>query len=366
MHQGPRAISTGSGTGISASPASTSTEWDPETARELDDETLAGCIRELRRERNAIILAHNYQIPEVQDLADLVGDSLQLAQAAARTDAAVIAFCGVHFMAETAAILCPDRQVLLPDPEAGCSLAEMVSARQVRQWRADHPDAVVVAYINTSAEVKAEVDYCCTSSNARQVVERIPADREILFLPDMFLGLYLQRVTGRRLRLWPGECHVHAGIRPEHILERWEMHPGADLLLHPECGCVSQCMLAVEEGRFPRARTHVLSTGGMVQHARTCRSDVELVGTEVGLLHRLRKENPAKSFVPVRDDAICEYMKKITLAKLYRSLRDLVYEVTVPEPTRSRALRAIQRMLENGPNGGSLHGGKLMARANDE
>jgi quinolinate synthase len=248
-------------------------------------------------------------------------------------------------MAETAAILCPDKRVLIPDLEAGCSLAASVTAEEVRRWKAEHPNAVVVAYVNTDAEVKAEADYCCTSSNAVKVIEAIPEDKEILFLPDMFLGFYVQRMTGRRMHLWMGECHVHAGIRPDDILDMWERYRNADLLIHPECGCVSQCLYAVAEGNLPRNRTFVLSTGGMVRHARTCPTSRDLIATEVGLLYRLHKENPQKEFIPIREDAICEYMKTITLPKLYRSLRDGVYEVTVPEPVASRARRAIERMV---------------------
>ncbi len=316
-----------------------------EEIRRLSDLELADRIRELKRQRGAVLLAHNYQIPGVQDLADFIGDSLQLSQEAAKTGARLIVFCGVHFMAETAAILCPDKTVLIPDPEAGCSLAAMVTAEQVRKWRSEHPGAVVVAYVNTTAEVKAEVDYCCTSGNAIQVIQAIPADKQILFLPDFFLGLYIQRMTGRKLHLWMGECHVHSGIRPEHIRVMWAEHPGADLLLHPECGCVSQCMFAIAEGELPADRALILGTGGMIRHARTCTAPIDLVGTEVGLLYRLRKENPGKRFIPIREDAVCEYMKTITVAKVYRALRDRVYEVRVAEHIASRARLAIQKMI---------------------
>jgi quinolinate synthase len=317
---------------------------DPEITG-LDEAGLLERIQRLRRQRGAIILAHNYQIPVIQDLADFVGDSLQLSQEAARTDAPLIVFCGVHFMAETAAMLSPEKIVLIPDLEAGCSLASSVTPEDVRRWRAEYPGAVVVSYVNTDAAVKAESDYCCTSSNAVQIVESIPRDRQIIFLPDMFLGAYIQRRTGRKLILWMGECHVHAGIRPEHIQEMMQRHPDADLLLHPECGCVSQCMLALAEGELPAERTHILSTGGMVKHARSCRAAADLVGTEVGLLYRLRKENPDKQFIPVREDAICEYMKTITLAKVYRALRDSVYRVSVPPEIARRARAAIERMV---------------------
>jgi len=311
----------------------------------LSDTELVGRIDALRSQRSAVILAHNYQIPPIQDLADFVGDSLQLSEQAAATDAPLIVFCGVHFMAETAALLCPDKRVLIPDLEAGCSLAATVTVEELRAWKAEHPGAVVVAYVNTDADVKAEADYCCTSTNAVSVVQSIPEDREVLFLPDMFLGLYIERIAGRKLHLWLGECHVHAGIRSEDVTALMDTYPQADLLLHPECGCVSQCLFAVAEGELPEDRTFVLSTGGMVRHARECAAPVDLVGTEIGLLHRLRTENPQKRFVPLREDAICEYMKTITLPKLYRALRDDVYEVTVPEPTASKARASIERMM---------------------
>ncbi len=316
-----------------------------EEIRGLSERELLARIGRIRRERDALILAHNYQIPVIQDLADFVGDSLQLSQEAAASDRPLIVFCGVHFMAETAALLCPDQRVLIPDPEAGCSLAATAPVDQVRDWKAQHPGAVVVAYVNTDADVKAEADYCCTSSNAVKIVRSIPEGTEILFLPDMFLGLYLERMAQRKLHLWLGECHVHAGIRSEDVTALMDANPGADLLLHPECGCVSQCMVAMTEGELPADRTFILSTGGMAKHARECQAPVDLVGTEVGMLHRLRKESPAKTFIPLREDAICEYMKTITLPKLYRSLRDDVYEVTVPEPTASRARTAIERMV---------------------
>ncbi|MER3448568.1 MAG: quinolinate synthase [Chloroflexota bacterium] len=302
-------------------------------------------IRRLRRERNAVILAHNYQVPEIQDLADFVGDSLGLSQAAARTDADVIVFCGVHFMAETAAILCPDKKVLIPDPEAGCSLAATIDAAQLRSWKAQHQGAVVVAYVNTTAEVKAEADYCCTSSNATKVINSIPPDREILFLPDLFLGSYLQRVTGRKLHVWLGECHVHAGIRPADILGKLEAHPDAEFLIHPECGCVTSCMYYLADGTIPANNAHILSTEGMIRRAQQSPARKFIVATEVGVLHRMRKDNPDKVFIPASEDAVCQYMKKITLGKLYRSLRDLVYEVRVDPEIAARARIAIERML---------------------
>ncbi|MFA0753563.1 MAG: hypothetical protein IMHGJWDQ_001340 [Candidatus Fervidibacter sp.] len=324
--------------------ATRAVEEDEEIRRMTEEQLIEG-INRLRKERNAVILAHNYQLPVIQDLADFVGDSLELSRQAAQTDADVIVFCGVHFMAETAAILCPDKKVLLPDLEAGCSLAASVTAEQVRRWKEKHPNAIVVAYINTTAEVKAEADYCCTSANAVKVVQSLPRDREILFLPDMFLGAYVQRMTGRRMYLWPGECHVHAGIRPEYIQGLFERYPDADLLLHPECGCISQCMYALAEGDLPADRTFIYSTSGMVRHARNSPTPTHLVATEVGILHRMCKEAPQKRFIPVKEDALCEYMKTITLPKVYRALRDMVYEVTVPEDIAARARRAIEQML---------------------
>jgi quinolinate synthase len=296
-------------------------------------------IRALARERDAVILAHNYQVPEVQDVADFVGDSLGLSREAASTDAEAIAFCGVHFMAETAAILCPDKTVLIPDLDAGCSLAASITAEQLRAWKKDNPGAVVVSYVNTTAEVKAESDYCCTSGNAKAVIESIPEDTEILFLPDMYLGLWLERVTGRSLRLWMGECHVHAGIRPQDI-ERWQADaPDAELLVHPECGCASQCMA------FGNGRTHILSTEGMINFARQSPKQRFLVATETGIIHRLSKEAPEKRFEAVSEKAICRYMKKITLEKLRDSLRDWKHVVTVPEDVAERARGAIDRMV---------------------
>jgi quinolinate synthase len=296
-------------------------------------------VRALARERDAVILAHNYQRPEVQDVADYVGDSLGLSQQAAATDAGAIAFCGVHFMAETAAILCPGKTVLLPDLDAGCSLAASITAEELRRWKAEHPGAVVVSYVNTTAEVKAESDYCCTSGNARAVIEAIPPDQEILFLPDLFLGLWLERVTGRSLRLWMGECHVHAGIRPADI-ERWQAEaPDAELLVHPECGCASQCMA------FANGRTHILSTEGMIRFARESPKRRFLVATETGILHRLRREAPGKRFEAVSERAICRYMKMITLEKLRDSLRDWKHVVTVPPEVAERARGAIERMV---------------------
>ena len=316
------------------------------------DETMAlqHEVRRLARERGAVILAHNYQVPEVQDVADFVGDSLGLSREAARTGAAVIVFCGVHFMAETAAILNPAKRVLLPDLAAGCSLADTIDAEQLRAWKARHPDAVVVTYVNTSAEVKAESDYCCTSGNAQAVIEAIPADREILFAPDMFLGTYLERITGRAMHVWPGECHVHAGILPADLERARREHGDADLLVHPECGCASSCMYWAATGDVDAARTRVLSTEGMVAHARSSPRREFVIATETGILHRLRKEVPdaGKRFHAVSERAICRYMKRITLDKVLRALREDVHHVTVPSPIAERARLALDRMVRTG------------------
>ena len=306
-------------------------------------------VRALAKERNAVILAHNYQVPEVQDVADFVGDSLALSRRAADTDADVIAFCGVHFMAETASILSPDKTVLIPDLDAGCSLADSITAPELRAWKAEHPGALVVMYVNTTAEVKAETDYCCTSSNAVQVVEHIWREHgdetEILFGPDMWLGAYVERVTGRRLNVWTGECHVHAGIRPGDIADVRAEHPGAEFLIHPECGCTTQVMEYVAAGDVDADRTHMLSTGGMLEFARTSPADEFIVATETGMLHPLEKENPGKSFVAANRAAVCRYMKMITLPKLRDSLRDLRPEVSVDPEIAERARIPIERMV---------------------
>jgi len=307
---------------------------------------LSGEIRRLAKRRNAVILAHNYQVGEVQDVADYVGDSLGLAQEAARTEAEVILFCGVHFMAETASILNPERTVLIPDLEAGCSLSETLTEVQLRRWRERYPGAAVVTYVNTTAAVKALSDYCCTSSNAVEVVRSIPEETPVLFGPDMFLGAYVSRVTGRRnLHLWAGECHVHAAVRPEDIERAREENPGAEFLIHPECGCVTTCMVYLQDGDVSAERAHILSTEGMVRRARDSKADRFVVATETGILHRLKKEAPGKTFVPVSGDLECKYMKLITLEKVLRSLENNVYEVRVAPEIRERALLPIERMI---------------------
>jgi quinolinate synthase len=310
-------------------------------------------VRALAEERNAVILAHNYQVPEVQDVAHFVGDSLGLSRRAAGTDSDVIAFCGVHFMAETASILSPERTVLLPDLGAGCSLADSITADELRSWKARHPGAIVVMYVNTTAEVKAETDYCCTSSNAVQVVEHIRRehgdDAEILFGPDMWLGAYVERVTGRRMHVWDGECHVHAGIRPGDISAVRAEHPGAEFMIHPECGCTTQVMEYVASGDVDPERTHMLSTGGMLDFARGSDADTFIVATETGMLHPLAKENPGKAFIPANRAAACRYMKMITLPKLRDTLRDLSPQVRVDPELAKRARVPIERMVAISP-----------------
>lgn len=308
-------------------------------------------IREIniwRRKRNALIIAHNYQIPEIQDLADYVGDSLGLSQQAAASDNDVIVFCGVHFMAESAAIFSPEKTVLIPDPNAGCSLAASIDGNELRKWKRRYPDAVVVSYVNTTAEVKAESDFCCTSTNAVRVVESIPKQKEIIFTPDMFLGDYVARMTGRKIYVYPGECHVHARVRPKDVLEKMGKYPGAEFLIHPECGCVSECMHYVAVKEIPDQKTHILSTGGMMKHAKTSSAHEFIVATETGILHRLKKENPKKTFRPLREDMVCEYMKMITLDKLLNSLVNLVHKVEVPQEIAQRARVPIERMLAIG------------------
>ena len=308
-------------------------------------------VRALAAERGAVILAHNYQLPEIQDVADYVGDSLGLSQWAARTAAERIVFCGVHFMAETASILCPDKHVLIPDPDAGCSLADSITAHQLRGWKAAHPAALVVMYVNTSAEVKAETDYCCTSSNAVKVVEHIYRQRgeeiEILFGPDMFLGAYVEKTTGRRMHVWDGECHVHAGIRPGDIASVRAEHPGADFLIHPECGCSTSVMEYVASGDVESEGVHMLSTGGMLAYARDHADEqrTAIVATETGMLHGLRQAAPDTDFVAANEAAHCRYMKMITLTKLRDSLRDGVHEVKVPPEIADRARVPIERMV---------------------
>jgi len=309
-------------------------------------------VRALAQERGAVILAHNYQLPEIQDIADYVGDSLGLSQHAARAHADTIVFCGVHFMAETASILCPDKTVLIPDLEAGCSLADSITASQLRDWKAAHPSAIVVMYVNTTAEVKAQTDYCCTSANAVKVVQHIYAqhgeDTEILFGPDMFLGAYVEKSLGRSMHVWDGECHVHAGIRPDDIATVRAAHPGADFLIHPECGCSTSVMEYVAAGDIDADGVYMLSTGGMLGYARERAgggSSKAIVATETGMLHPLREAAPDVEFIAANEAAHCRFMKMITLPKLRDALRDGVHEVKVPAEIADRARLSIERMV---------------------
>jgi len=307
---------------------------------------LADRIRQLARDKNAVILAHNYQIGDVQDVADFVGDSLGLSQQAAKSEADVIVFCGVHFMAETASILCPTKKVLIPDLEAGCSLSDTLNAEQLKAWKDRYPDAVVVTYVNTSAAVKALSDYCCTSSNAVKIVESIPAHKPVLFGPDMFLGAYVSRVTGRKnLHLWAGECHVHAAVRPEDVEKAREAHPGADFLIHPECGCVTSCMVYLQDKDLKGKDAYITSTEGMVRHVTSSPKSQFVIATETGILHRMRKLAPAKEYFPVSDEMECKYMKMITMEKLWRSLEQGIFEVKVPPEIADRARLPIERMV---------------------
>lgn len=310
------------------------------------EEKLIKEINRLRKKRGAIILAHNYQIPEVQDLADFVGDSLDLSRKAAEVKQELIVFCGVHFMAETASILCPNKKVLIPEPNAGCSLEATINASALRRWKAKHPGAVVVSYVNTSAEVKAETDYCCTSANAVKIVQAIPDEKEILFLPDRFLGAYVAQKTGRKnIRIWPGECHVHAGITVDDIKKKLEKYENAEFLIHPECSCTSSCMLLSTQPDFPAKRVQILGTGGMIRRSKESEAKEFVIATETGILYRLKKENSAKDFIPVNENAVCRFMKMITLEKVWRSLEDLVYEVKVEKKIADKARLALERMV---------------------
>ena len=309
-------------------------------------EELKQKITALKQEKNAIILAHNYQRPEIYDVADFIGDSLELSRKAASTDAEVIVFCGVHFMAETAKILSPAKTVLIPDLKAGCSLADSITAQQLQQWKDEHPDAVVVMYVNTTADVKALSDYCVTSSNAAKVVQSIPKDKEILFGPDMFLGAYVERVTGRSMHIWPGECHVHAGFRQQHLEKLQKKYPQAEFILHPECGCVSQCLLLIEEEKIDSAK--VLSTSGMIKEVKESSAEQFIIGTEVGIIERMKREVPHKEYIPLKESAVCKYMKMITLPKVHDALQHMQYEITMDESTRTKALGSLERMISIG------------------
>ena len=346
-------------------PAGTPEALSPAEITQLKDE-----VRTLAVKRNAVILAHNYQVPEVQDVADYVGDSLGLSRQAAAAAEQTIVFCGVHFMAETASILCPEKKVLIPDLDAGCSLAASIDAEQLAAWRAEYPRGVVVMYVNTTAEVKALTDYCCTSANAVDVVRHIydahGADTEILFGPDMWLGAYVEKELGRRMHVWDGECHVHAGIRPSDIEATRAAHPGADFLIHPECGCTTSVMEYVASGDVAAEGVHMLSTGGMLSYAEQAEREFDqrvqagtadapvtprreaVVATETGMLYPLRMAAPDVQFIPANAEASCQYMKMITLPKLRDALRDEKYEVRVPDDIAVRARVPIDRMVAIG------------------
>ncbi|MDJ0769308.1 MAG: quinolinate synthase NadA [Ilumatobacter sp.] len=310
-------------------------------------------VRTLADERDAVILAHNYQLPEIQDIAHHTGDSLGLSRAAAEAEQSTIVFCGVHFMAETAKILSYDKTVLIPDERAGCSLAETITADQLRAWKAEHTvdgvEPVVVSYVNTTAAVKAETDICCTSSNAVDVVASIPAERPVLFGPDQFLGAHVQRVLQREnMHIWLGECHVHAGINGAELREQVEADPDAELFIHPECGCATSALYLAEAGVVPAERTKILSTSGMVDAARSTTADRVLVATETGMLHQLERVNDTTEFAPVNRAAVCKYMKMITPAKLLASLRDGTDVVDVPADVAERARASVERMIAIG------------------
>ncbi len=319
----------------------------------VPDAGWAARVQELARRRNAVILAHNYQLPPIQDVAHHVGDSLALSRLAATVDAETIVFCGVHFMAETAKILSPDKTVLIPDAAAGCSLADSLTVDQLRAWKAENPGAVVVSYVNTTAAVKAETDICCTSSNAVEVVASIPADTPVLFGPDQFLGAHVKRVLQRdNLKVWAGECHVHAGINGAQLARTAREHPQAELYIHPECGCATSALYLASAGAVPADRVKILSTGDMVTAAKRSTSREVLVATEIGMIHQLRRAAPQIDFRAVNDRASCRYMKMITPAKLERALVENRDEVDVDPETALRARGAVERMIAIGQPGG--------------
>ena len=304
-------------------------------------------IQKLKEEKDVVILAHNYQVPGVQDVADFTGDSLGLSRQAAKVNQKTILFCGVHFMAETAAIISPDKKVLIPDTDAGCSLSDSITISELRDWKSRHPDATTVGYVNTTAEIKSELDYCCTSSNAVNVVKAIPEDREVLFLPDMFLGAYVAKMTGRKnMRIWAGECHVHAGITPEDITKKLDSMKDAEFVIHPECSCTTPMLHDSANGSFDGRKVSILSTEGMLNHVSKSPSKNFVVATETGILYRMRQQNPSKTFAPASESAECKYMKMITLEKVRDSLINDKYEVTVPDDIARKARLAINRMLQ--------------------
>ena len=303
-------------------------------------------ILRLKKEKDVVILAHNYQIPDVQDVADFTGDSLGLSRQAATVSQKTILFCGVNFMAETAAIISPHKTVLIPDLEAGCSLSDSITVDELRNWKKQHPNAIAVGYVNTTAEIKAELDYCCTSSNAVNVVKAIPDDKDILFLPDMFLGSYVAKMTGRKnMHIWAGECHVHAGITPEDVTKKLNSMKDTEFVIHPECSCTTPLMYDVANGSFDDQKVSILSTEGMLNHVKKSNAKNFVVATETGILYRMKKDNPDKTFIPASEKAECQYMKMITLEKVYDALLHEKNVVTVPKSIADKARLAIDRML---------------------
>ena len=303
-------------------------------------------ILKLKKQKDIVILAHNYQVPDVQDVADFVGDSLGLSRQAAKVDNKTILFCGVHFMAETAAIISPQKKVLIPDLEAGCSLSDSITVNDLRKWKKEHPDAISVGYVNTTAEIKAELDYCCTSSNAVNVIKAIPDNKEILFLPDMFLGSYVAKMTGRKnMYIWAGECHVHAGISSKDVQKKLDDLPNAEFLVHPECSCTTPFLYDVAAGDYDNRKVKILSTEGMMNHVKNSSAQQFVVATETGILYRMKQQNPGKTFVPASEKAECQYMKMITPENVYASLKEDKYEVKVPKEIADKARLAIERML---------------------
>ncbi|WP_432558113.1 quinolinate synthase NadA [Granulicoccus sp. GXG6511] len=334
----------------SAGSLPTSDDWQNWTPAEF--EAWAAEVHRLAEEKDAVILAHNYQLPAIQEVAHHVGDSLALSRLAATATQSTIVFAGVHFMAETAKLLSPEKTVLIPDANAGCSLADTITAEQLREWKAEHPGAVVVSYVNTTAAVKAETDICCTSSNAVDVVRSIPEDTPILFCPDQFLGAHVRRETGRKnIHVWLGECHVHADISPADLEQQVKDNPEAELFVHPECGCTTSALWMASSGDIPKDRTHILSTGGMLDEARRTTAKKVLVATEVGMLHQLRKANQKTDFQAVNPQAACRFMQMITPPKLLRSLQEGVDEVDVDPETAARARAAVERMVAIGNPG---------------
>ena len=312
----------------------------------VQETSLKNEILRLKKEKDVVILAHNYQIPDVQDIADFTGDSLGLSRQAAKVSQKTILFCGVHFMAETAAIICPEKKVLIPDLQAGCSLSDSITVEELRNWKKQHPNAITVGYVNTTAEIKSELDYCCTSANAVNVVKAIPDDKEILFLPDMFLGSYVAKVTGRKnMFIWAGECHVHAGIKPEDIAKKLDSMKDSEFLIHPECSCTTPMMYDVAAGSFDDRKVSILSTEGMLNHVHNSKAKSFVVATETGILYKMRQQNPDKIFIPASEKAECQYMKLITLKKVYDALVQEKNQVIVPKEIADKARLAIERML---------------------